>query len=547
MKTIVLLVIGFCSATLSQAQITYEKAFGGMFADEGAASIQLSNGSFLTAGSVGNENNTNVLLINTSAAGDTLWTKTYGGNGNDHAYALTETADGGILITGSTTSFGTGSTDVYAVKTDANGNMLWFKTYGGVGDDAGMSVLQSGDGYMIAGTTSSFGAGGNDIYVLSIGLTGNLHWAKTYGGAGDEYGNSIALTSDGGFFITGSSNSFNGVNADVYLVKTDGSGNKEWSRTYGKSAIDYGKAGMQTADGGYIAVGTSYSFGSGHPAIYLLRTDANGAVVFSKTFTGDSNDFGRAVKQTADNGFVIAGSTTNVQGNTDVCLIKTDSTGEMMWNGSFGDSNDETAEAVIETSNGQFMITGTTASFGSGNKDLYLIKTNTEGGTSCDKKLCMINEHTVETPDSVVTDSTAAVDGTSVSDAVIAAGQACGVVTRCFNDENALNEETGVIDDSVSAIIASSEVNDIRSLSTSAETAVPVTLYPNPGSGQFNFSGVKAGEKLEVFDIRGKLIMETICAGDLQTIDITGEERGLYFYRITDNSGFVTSGKIIKD
>lgn len=544
MKTLVL-IISLCSATFAQAQISYEKAFGGNAADAGAASIQLSDGSFLTAGSIKNSDNTDILLIHTNASGDTLWTKTYGGSGDEQANSLIQTTDGGFLIAGSTTSTGAGNPDAYVIKLDAGGNALWSHAYGGPGDDLCMSVLQSGDAYAVVGTTTSVGAGGKDIFMLNIGLGGNVRWSKTYGGSANEYGNSVTTTSDGGFLITGSSHSFGSTTADMYLVRTDDHGIKLWSKTFGKEGDEYGNSGVQTSDGGFIVAGTSYSF-TGHPTICLMKTDGDGNMLFTKTFGGSANDYGQSVIQTVDGGYIVTGSTTNVQGNLDVCIIKTAADGGMEWSNTFGDMQDETGYNVIQTANHEFMVTATTASFGAGNTDLYLIKTDVDGGTSCTKKMSMINEHTVTLNDSVITDSVADAGVFVVSVMTTTTGSGCSLLTRCFYNDDVLTQSTTDPDVLIGGDVTNADGIAIRA--AAGKTApVAITVYPNPGNGEFNLSGLTAGNRIEILDVTGKTIKQITANSDLQTIDITGEARGLYFYRVTDGSAFLQSGKIIKD
>jgi hypothetical protein len=160
------------------------------------------------------------------------WNKTYGGTDTDYGYSVVQTSDGGYAITGYTYSFGAGGTDVYLVKTDANGNIQWSKTYGGTDTDVGYSVVQTSDGgYAIAGYTLSFGAGGSDVYLVKTDSLGNMVWSKTFGGTGADHAYSVVQTADGGYAITGYTYSFGAGGYDVYLVKTDVYGDFGLART----------------------------------------------------------------------------------------------------------------------------------------------------------------------------------------------------------------------------------------------------------------------------------------------------------------------------
>jgi len=185
--------------------------------------------------------------------GDTLWTRTYGGTAGDCGRSVQQTSDGGYIIAGSTSSFGAGGSDVYLVKTGSSGDALWTRSYGGSGDDYGFSVQQTSDGgYIIAGVTGSFGAGGYDVYLLKTDSSGDTLWTGTYGGNCYDYGRSVEQTSEGGYVIAGYTYLYGP--ADVYLLKTNSSGETLWIRSYGGSRDDYGFSVQQTSDGGYIGL-----------------------------------------------------------------------------------------------------------------------------------------------------------------------------------------------------------------------------------------------------------------------------------------------------
>ena len=197
--------------------------------------------------------------------GQVTFQKTYGGMSNDEGHSLLQTSDSGYIIAGHTHSFGAGSQDVYLLKTDSNGDTLWTKTFGGTGNDAGFSIDKTGDGgYIIVGTTTSFGAGANDVYIIKIDSVGNAIWTKTYGGIDGDIGTTVKQTIDGGYIITGYSTV---GSQDVYLVKTDALGNIIWTKTYGGSGIDQGNSLELTIAGGYIILGRTDSFGT-NPKIY---------------------------------------------------------------------------------------------------------------------------------------------------------------------------------------------------------------------------------------------------------------------------------------
>jgi hypothetical protein len=315
--------------------------------------------------------------INQKGPGDTLWTRTYGGTDWDEGYPVQQTSDGGYVIAGETRSFGAGSFDVYLVKTDSSGDTLWTRTYGGSHSDAGSSVQQTSEGgYIIAGYTTSFGAGGADVYLVKTDSSGNTLWTRTYGGSDDDYGESVQQTSNGEYIIAGETYSFGAGDYDVYLLKTDPSGDTLWTRTYGGSDLDWAQSVQQTSDGGYIIAGGTESFGAGFADVYLLKTHSSGDTLWTRTYGGWWYDYGFSVQQTSDGGYIIAGMTKSFgAGGWDVYLVRTDSSGATLWTRTYGGFGSDYGYSVQQTSDGAYIIAGETESFGAGGDDVYLIKT----------------------------------------------------------------------------------------------------------------------------------------------------------------------------
>ncbi len=321
-------------------------------------------------------------LVKTDANGNIIWAKTYGGTGYDWASSVQQTSDGGYIVAGGTRSFGAGGSDIFLIKTDANGNVSWAKTYGGTDWDVAYSVQQTSDGgYIVAGVTWSFGAGGSDIFLIKTDADGNIIWAKTYGGISDDYAYSVQQTSDGGYIVAGATWSFGAGYFDAFLIKTDANGNVSWAKTYGGTDWDVAYSVQQTSDGGYIVAGWTGSFSAGISDAFLIKTDANGNVSWAKTYGGTNSDYASSVQQTSDGGYIVAGWTESFGAGGDIFLFKTDANGNVQWakiyGGTFWDI-DYIASSVQQTSDGGYIVAGGILFFGEG-IDILLIKTDANG------------------------------------------------------------------------------------------------------------------------------------------------------------------------
>ncbi|MDD5530222.1 MAG: T9SS type A sorting domain-containing protein [bacterium] len=315
-----------------------------------------------------------------ASAPDTLWTRTYGGTKVDYGRSVKQTKDGGFIIVGTTYSFGVNTptySNVYLIKTNSTGETLWTRTYGGIYDDEGYSVQQTPDeGFIIAGWTCSFGAGYADIYLLKTDSSGDTLWTKTYGGTGYDYGNSIQQTLDGGFIVTGFTNSFGAGSNDGYIIRTNFSGDTLWTRTFSGGYNDYCGSAQQTQDSGFIIVG---SLEASDDNVYLVKTNSSGNTLWTKIFGGTADDAGTSIQQTEDSGFIITGHTYSFgTGGKDVYMIKTNSSGDTLWTRTFGGTADDYGSSVQQTQDGGFIIAGYTYSFGWNG---YLIRTNSSGDT----------------------------------------------------------------------------------------------------------------------------------------------------------------------
>jgi TolB-like protein len=370
--------------------VTFEDTYGGAGSDVGYAVVQTADGGFVIAGttkSSGVGSTSDVYLIKTDADGAVIWQKSFGEAENDSAFGLQATSDGGFIIVGETYSFGAGThADVYLVRTDAEGGLLWQKTFGGDEEDSGYDVKPTADGgFIVAGRTWSFGAGVHpDAYLLKVDPDGNLLWQKTFGEADEDAAYSVQIAADGGFILAGETFSFGAdVYSDLYLVRTDAGGGLLWQRTFGGGQNDCGFSVARTADGGFVIAGETYSFGAGvFSDAYLVKTDSEGNLIWQSTFGDQQEDAFRFVLPTEGGGYLMAGGTFSFGAGVypDIYLLKADPAGGLEWQKRYGGGRTDFGYGLAVTEDGGIVVAGESNSFDSGiYPDVYLVKTDGEG------------------------------------------------------------------------------------------------------------------------------------------------------------------------
>ena len=370
------------------------KSFGGNKDDFGSSVQQTSDGGYIIVGiteSFG-EGSNDYWLIKTDSNGIKIWDKTYGGENNDDANFGCQTNDGGYIIVGRTNSFDVYKNDIWLIKTDNLGNMIWDKTFGGNGYETASEVLQTTDNsYVVFGYTDSFGIGNRDMWLIKIDSDGNILWNKTYGGSNDDQGYSIKQTIDGGYILAGVTFTSEYTNKfDIWLIKTDNSGEIIWDKTYGGSEDDNAKSIQQTTDGGYIICGETYIDGINKCDILLLKTDSNGELLWEKIFGSYFDDRGWSVQQTTDGGYIIAGDTFTGP-NVDGLLIKTDNNGDTEWSKTYGGFHTDITVHVQQTNDGGYILTGYDQPGMFKYRDCWLIKTDENGNVPTSRKYERLN------------------------------------------------------------------------------------------------------------------------------------------------------------
>ena len=533
MKFYLMLALYILAGLKGTAQITFQKAIGGTAMDIGKSVRQTFDNGYIIAGTTTSfgSGGRDILVIKTNELGDTTWTKTFGGDtDNEYGFCIQQTSDSGYIVSGVASSFFDVAGDMYLIKLNAAGDTIWTRTFGGNGYEWGTFVQQTTDGgYIITGQTPAFGAGGFDAYLVKLNATGNLMWSKTYGGSSLEIGSAVQQTTDGGFILTGQIDSYGAGAGDFYLIKTDSIGNVTWTKAYGIPGTEAGVSLSQTTDGGYIIGGTSENtLGPLGPDMCLIKTNSVGDILWTNLYGGPMIDECYEVIQTADGGYMMCGKSFSFSSASDydVYIVKTNSQGTAQWSKTFGGSGSGTANdiaySIQQTTDGGYILAGETFSFGLGLTNLYLIKTDSLGNSGC-------NQGTPATVTSFFSPQVIAPPTLSSSG---------GVISYPATLVNSGGTQTNLC---LTNVIAENN------------TLINLIAYPNPISSnttlEFSLTETK-NISISIFDIMGKEVknisVRKFNAGENKiTIDLSNLQDGIYFCILQSNQN-IQATKLIK-
>jgi hypothetical protein len=397
--------------------------YGGPGSDAPVSIQKTSDGGYIVAGQTYSfgAGGYDVWILKLDSIGNVQWQKAYGGSATDYAYSVQQTSDGGYIVASYTYSFSSGNYggDAWVLKLDSNGNVQWQKTYGGSDDDRAYSIQQTSDGgYIVAGSTCSYNGADSwdcDVWVLKLDSIGNVQWQKTYGG-GDDTASSVQQTVDGGYIVAGTTFSFGAGNGDIWVLKLNADGTISWQKTYGGSEYDCTGGDLtiqQTYNwlgnpDGYVIVGTNGSFGAVSYDIWILRLNLDGTVAWQKTYGSGGGDEGLSIQQTADGGYIVGGVINSFgSGSSDAWLLKLNADGTISWQKTFGGSKWEGSCYAQQAMDGGYIVASVTSSFGAGNYDVMVLKLDSNGDIPGG---CPITG----TSSAVVSDTIATITGTSV-------------------------------------------------------------------------------------------------------------------------------------
>ncbi|MDD4607051.1 MAG: T9SS type A sorting domain-containing protein [Patescibacteria group bacterium] len=415
--------VGLCFA---QTTIEWQRCYGGSNSDNGSSIQQTCDGGYIISGNSnsndgdvsGHHGITDCWIVKIDSLGSIEWQRCYGGSNRDYGSSIQQTCDGGYIISGNSNSNdgdvsgNHGYTDCWIVKIDSLGSIEWQRCLGGSNIDEAFSVQQTHDkGYIVAGHTFSNDGdvsgnhGAYDLWMVKIDSLGSIEWQRCLGGSNHDYGSSIQQTRDGGYIISGSSNSNDGDVSgnhgytDCWIVKIDSLGLIEWQRCYGGSDIDKASSVQQTYDKGYIVAGYTFSNDGdvngnhGYTDYWLLKLNSSGSIEWQRCYGGSHSEFMQSIRQTTDNGYIVIGYTgsndgdvSGNHGHSDYWLLKLNSSGSIEWQRCLGGYGEDFAYSVQQVADNNYIITGYSGSVNGdvsgnhGNSDCWIVKLSSETG-----------------------------------------------------------------------------------------------------------------------------------------------------------------------
>jgi hypothetical protein len=327
--------------------------------------------------------NIDVLLVKYSNGGVIEWAKIFGGSTTEYEADLVQTSDNGYIVLCQTSSYGAGEQDILLTKFNSSGAYLWSRVLGGPDEEYAYSLLKKSSGnILLLGYTKSYGAGASDILLAEYDASGNYQWAKTIGGPEPDGGKSLCTASDGGYVVAGETYSYGAGGCDVIITKFSASNIEQWSTVYGGLSNDYTQAIIQNSSGEYVIIAYTHSFGIGTPNVLITRLNSLGNHVWSRSMGGLGLEVPCELLNTLDGGCAFNGVTESYgAGGQDIHFVKLNSSWGLNWIRVLGGGEAENAYGLIQTPDGGYLIGGYTMSYGQGNNDILLAKYDSSGNT----------------------------------------------------------------------------------------------------------------------------------------------------------------------
>lgn len=518
---LIMMIIVLNPFNTTTAQDTFQKVYSKQ--NDGCSSIRPTNdGGYILAGSHKvNPGRWDLYLMKINAGGDIIWANNYGGEGFTHGTFADQTDDGGYIACGYSQPEMAGAYKIVALKTDATGNLIWSKKFGGhqFSTYQAYRVHQTTDGgFIICGYAAPEIAGPRAAFLIKTDAVGDTLWTRAYPGNRDSFGYCVEQTSDGGYIMSGQARDSLDVDImDVLLVKTNTEGDTLWTRTFGGANEEIGYAVKQTPDGGYVVAGQTGSMGSGADDFFITKTSPDGNLLWTKAYGGDNYERAKSIDLSQDGGYIVAGYSSGFgNGNGDLYMLETSENGDLDWARTYGSSGFDNARCVTATSDGGYLAIGETNGFG--NYGIYLVKTDAEGYSGC-------NENNTNT---IVTSQAFGLSGLEIH-----------VYSGCSTSELTLETGSYVSDTTLCFIVGTGEIKPANT---------KISISPNP------FSSVATIRSDAGFDHSTIKIMDAFGRQVKQIKNMTGHtivlhrdhlSAGLYFVMLVKDNETIAMEKIV--
>jgi len=505
----------------SPAQTGFQRTYGGPVSDQGFFAAPTNDGGFIVAGHAGSygAGAEDAWLLKTAGDGSLQWSQAYGGTAHESVAFVTQLPDGSYVFCGETFSYGAGNGDAFMAKTDQSGALQWFKTYGEVNYDIAYSLQPTPDGgYVLCGLVESAPLN-YDAFLVKTDANGDTLWTRVYGGPGIDHGVTVINTSDGGFLFSGKMLSYGAGSCDIYLVKTDANGDTLWTNIVGGPGWDEGMSVREIPGGGYAVCGGGNSYGSGDYDFYLLKLFNNGAVDWMKTYGGVKVETSYCLQLTHDGGFVFNGYTETFgpghaqrlaqneipeplgTDSANVFLIRTDANGDTLWCMTYGGLKKEESFYVAQLPDRGFAITGYSSSFGDSD-NVYLVRTDSMGWSGCHER----RAH----PD--------------VSSVTPVQTNAPSAITRGM--------QTGTHQPVATPVSSGTTLNCLTTSAPEMPGEKTIRIFPNPAEDFFQLGGLENGmHEIQLLDLSGRELSRVRQGGNAP-VSLEGIARGIYFVRV---------------
>lgn len=462
---------------------------------------------------------------------------TFGGNNNDNAEEIEATTDGGYIVIGSTSSNSSGNTDAYLLKVDSMCNYEWSLALGGTNNDWGYSIKQTFDkGYIIALSSNSYGNGGYDAVLMKRDSLGNFQWRKTYGGPDWDFAYSVVQTYDSGYVFCGETYNNTSGYSDVYIVKTTPLGDTLWIRNLGGALIDKGNSVIETSDSNIVVAGIRNTTTDSTQA-YVIKLTPNGTLLWDSIYGDTLYENINAIIETTNGNYVINGTTTSFNSNNDLdfYLIRIDKDGIIIWKKFFGSVGDEEAFDLIEDANGNLINVGYTAAFGAGMDDAQLFYITSSGGWGS------------------LGTTYGSVDNESLKGITVGKNGDYCLAGYTTSYGYGINDVLLVRLDTVYIGQVATDTNnyaDVIPINMKEVNEKPIfNIYPNPAEDfiivQRNNWGMMNSYKFTLTDIKGRIVKKQKLFGQESKIIFRGIKKGVYIYSITNELNKTRCGKLV--